>query len=95
MLHKIIYNTLASYILKAVQLILSLAFIPIFISELGQEGFGLITFANVLIGYFFIFDLGITTGVTKYVSQFLAEKKIKKVSQVINTTIFLFSVLVQ
>ena len=54
MLHKIIYNTLASYILKAVQLILSLAFIPIFISELGQ-GFWFDYFANIFDWLFFYF----------------------------------------
>ena len=69
MLKKIIHNTLANYLLKALHLTLNLIAVPILINVIGIEGFGVITFAAVLIGYFNVFDLGITQGVTKYVSE--------------------------
>jgi len=90
---KIISNTLANYLLKAIQLLLGLIAVPVLIQGVGEEGFGIITFAAVVIGYFNIFDLGISQGVTKYVSQFLAAGDNKKVSEVINTSFGLFIII--
>lgn len=93
MVTKIISNTLANYALKAVQLLLNLIAVPVIIKGVGEEGFGVITFAAVVIGYFNVLDLGISKGVTKYVSQFLASRDYKKVSEVINTSFGLFIVI--
>ena len=90
MLKKIISNTIANYLLKAVQLFLNLLAIPILISNLGEEGFGLILFASIVVGYFNILELGITDGVTKYVSQYLETKEYNKVQSVINTSLIFF-----
>ena len=93
MLNKVLKNTFANYALKSVQLFLNLVAIPIVINEVGKEAFGIITFAAVFIGYFNVFDLGIAQGVTKYVSQFLAEKDNEKVNQVINTSLGIFMII--
>ena len=90
MLKKIISNTIANYLLKAIQLVLNLLAIPILISNLGEEGFGLILFASIVVGYFSILELGITDGVTKYVSQYLESKEYDKVQSVINTSLIFF-----
>tara|TARA_Y100000768_G_C23980363_1_gene685430 strand:- start:1257 stop:2786 length:1530 start_codon:yes stop_codon:yes gene_type:complete len=90
MLKKIISNTFANYSLKGIQTLLNLIAIPIFISTLGSEGFALITFANVFVGYFYVFDLGLNSGVTKYVSQYIASNKLSRVSKIVNTTFFSF-----
>ena len=93
MLKKIIVNTSFNYLLKALQLILSLVAIPILILGVGKEGFGIITFAAVLIGYFNIFELGITHGVTKYVAEYNAKNDPKRISEIINTSLGLFFVI--
>lgn len=90
MLKKIISNTIANYLLKAVQLFLNLLAIPILISNLGEEGFGLIFFASIVVGYFNILEFGITDGVTKYVSQYLETKEHNKVQSIINTSLIFF-----
>ena len=93
MLKRIFSNTISAYSLKVVQLLLNLIAIPIFIKYLGAEGFALITFANVFVGYFYILDFGLTNGVTKYIAQYLATKDYNKVNQVINSTLFVFFIL--
>lgn len=90
MLKKIIKNTAANYILKAVQLFLNLLAIPILINNLGEEGFGVILFASIVVGYFNILELGITDGVTKYVSQYLESKEYGKIQSIINTSLIFF-----
>ena len=90
MIRKIITNTLASYALKLVQLILYTVSVPIIIRGVGNEGFGLIVFASTLIGYFNILDLGISQGVTKYVSQYMASGNTSQVNKIINTSLGLF-----
>ena len=82
MLKKIITNTIANYLLKAIQLFLNLLAIPILINNLGEEGFGIILFASIVVGYFNILELGITDGVTKYVSQYLESKEYHKIQSI-------------
>lgn len=90
MLKKIISNTIANYLLKAIQLFLNLLAIPILINNLGEEGFGIVLFASIVVGYFNILELGITDGVTKYVSQYLESKEYNKVQSIINTSLIFF-----
>jgi len=90
MLKKIISNTIANYLLKAIQLFLNLLAIPILINNLGEEGFGIILFASIVVGYFNVLELGITDGVTKYVSQYLESKEYNKIQSIINTSLIFF-----
>lgn len=90
MFKKIISNTIANYLLKAINLFLNLLAIPLLINNLGEEGFGVILFASIVVGYFNILELGITDGVTKYVSQYLASKDYYKIQTIINTSLIFF-----
>ena len=90
MIKKIISNTIANYLLKAIQLFLNLLAIPILITNLGEDGFGIILFASIVVGYFNILELGITDGVTKYVSQYLESKDYNKIQSIINTSLTFF-----
>jgi len=87
---KIIINTISNYVLRAIQILLNFFAIPIIVSSLGQESFGLIMLANVIVGYFFLFDLGLPDGVIKYISEYLAKKDYQKVREIINTSLMLF-----
>lgn len=61
-----LYNTLAQVFLTFV----SIAFIPILIHKVGDEGFGIILLSWTIIGYFNSLDLGIGRAVSYYVSKF-------------------------
>ena len=90
MLRTILKNTAANYLLKATQLLLNLLAIPIMIANLGEEAFGIVLFANIVIGYFNVLELGITDGVTKYVSQYLESKDYLKLQNILNTSLIFF-----
>lgn len=65
-----------------VPLIVGFLSIPFAIKGLGKEGFGILTIAWVVLGYFGMFDLGFAQATTKYSSQYLAKKEIEKFTSV-------------
>lgn len=89
-LRRIIINTFSNYGLKAIQLVLSLVTIPVFINQLGEDGFGLIVFAGIFVGYFLMFDLGLTTSITKLVAQYIASGEDEEINRAINTGLATF-----
>lgn len=90
MLKKIISNTFSNYVLKLVQILLNLIAIPVLINNVGSEGFGIILFANVLVGYFSVLDLGISQGLTKFVAEYTAKHNLERVKSIINTSLFFY-----
>ena len=90
MLKKIISNTFSNYALKFVQILLNLIAIPVLINNVGSEGFGIILFANVLVGYFSVLDLGISQGLTKFVAEYTTKMKFEIVKSIINTSLFFY-----
>ncbi len=90
---KVVVNTVSNYALRGVQIILGFFAIPIIVNNLGQEAFGLIMLANVIVGYFVLFEMGLPAGVTKYVAEYLAKEDFVKVNEIINTTLIVFFLL--
>ena len=66
LLQKIPLYNLLGY---SVPIISALIFIPILINGLGEEKFGLLNLAWMIIGYFSFFDFGIGKGLTKIVAE--------------------------
>ena len=93
MFKKIVINTFSNYVFKGVLVLLNLIAIPLLISEVGQEGFGIIIFASTLCNYFNILDFGLADGVIKFVSQFNGQRNYKRLSATINTSLCIFSLL--
>lgn len=91
MFKKIVINTFSNYVFKGVLVLLNLIAIPLLISEVGQEGFGIIIFASTLCNYFNILDFGLADGVIKFVSQFNGQRNYKSLSATINTSLCIFS----
>ena len=93
MIKKIAINTLANYSLKAIQLLLNLLAIPILVNSLGEEGFGIILFAGMAVGYFNFLELGISSGVTKFIAQYSALNDSEKLQKILNTSLNFFFLL--
>ena len=62
-------NTLLALIANGAPLLVALFTIPLLISGMGTERFGILTLAWVVIGYFGIFDLGIGRAITLMVAR--------------------------
>lgn len=73
-------GVLLSYISIGVNILTGLIYTPWVISTIGQDNFGLYTLAMSVISIF-VFDFGLSSAVTRFLSKFIAEGKLEKTSQ--------------
>jgi len=69
----VIFNSFWSLGGTVVPLVVALICIPLLLKLLGEEGFGFLAIAWMLVGYFSLFDFGIGRGLTYIVSRNLAK----------------------
>lgn len=67
--------------------------IPLLIRGLGIERFAVLTLAWAITGYFSIFDLGISRGITKSISEKLGEGDLKEIPSIVWTGIFMMLII--
>jgi O-antigen/teichoic acid export membrane protein len=79
------YNILGS----SLPLIVALFAIPILVKGLGEEKFGILALAWVVIGYFSLFDFGIGRTLTKIVAENLGIEKLDEIPELFWTALFL------
>ncbi|WP_337871671.1 MATE family efflux transporter, partial [Ignavibacterium sp.] len=79
-----IYN-LFGYILP---LLVALVAIPVLLSNLGTEKFGLLNLAWIIIGYFGFFDLGVGRALTKIVAEKIGANSYSDIPVFFWTSIF-------
>lgn len=65
---------------------------PYTVSHLGDQAYGLLVIAGVLVGYFGLLDFGINTSFTKYISEFYAKQDYSSVNRVVCTGMFFYLV---
>jgi O-antigen/teichoic acid export membrane protein len=65
--------------------------IPLLISGMGVDRFGLLTLAWMVIGYFSLFDLGLGRALIKLVSEKLGEGRLAEIPQLVWTALFLMA----
>jgi O-antigen/teichoic acid export membrane protein len=66
---KIAFNVIANYLGQGWSALMAIAFLPVYIAELGFESFGLIGFFAVLQSALSVFDFGITATLTREAAQ--------------------------
>ena len=67
--------------------------IPYVVSHLGMEFFGVLTIVWVIVGYFTIFDCGLGTATTKYISESLGKEDRLNIGRVYWTSVLFISCL--
>jgi len=80
-------NTLLNLIGQVVPLLIGVATIPFVIRGLGNDRFGLLSVAWVVLGYFTVFDLGLGRATTKFVSEALGKGDRDQVPRVVWTAV--------
>ena len=85
----LVRNTLLNFIGQAAPLVIAFFAIPILIKGLGIDRFGVLTLAWMVIGYFSLFDLGISRALTKFVAERLGVGQEEAIPALVWTTIFL------
>jgi O-antigen/teichoic acid export membrane protein len=63
--------------------------IPYIIRGLGSDGYGILSIAYMVLGYFGIFDLGLSRATVKFVAEHLSPDQIHKVPELVWTSMFL------
>lgn len=93
MLRLFLRNTAAGYFLKMLQMVLGIIAIPVLVARVGADGYGLMLLAGTVLGYFSMFDLGMSNAITKFVAQYEAAGDRKEVDRVIATSLAIFAVI--
>lgn len=71
-------------------MVVSFIMMPIFIGELGDQWYGVWTIVSGFIGVYFIFDLGVTSAVSRYISKYVGLNKPNDINTIINTALVIF-----
>ena len=82
-------GAIISYISIGVNLLIGLLYTPWMIHSIGKENYGLYVLATSVISLF-VFDFGLGSAVTRFISRYLAEKRIDKVNNFMGLVVKLY-----
>ena len=82
-------NTMYSLVGQAFPVLVAIFSIPILIREMGVDGFGLLTLAWMVTGYFGFLDLGVGRALIKFVSERLGQNDLADIPKLIWTGLVL------
>lgn len=82
-------NTIYNLLGYGVPILAALIFIPVLVNGLGEEKFGLLNIAWMIIGYFSFFDFGIGKGLTKIVAEKISSDQSNQIPALFWTSLVL------
>jgi|SaaInlStandDraft_3_1057020.scaffolds.fasta_scaffold02446_7 O-antigen/teichoic acid export membrane protein len=87
---KVLQNILSNWTGFFINIAIAFIVSPIFVSELGNEVYGIWVLIVSITGFFNVLDFGINTAVVRYISKYLASKKYDQITAVISSALFVF-----
>ena len=90
--NQIVLGAIMSYVSIGLNIITGLVFTPWMIRSIGKENYGLFTLALSVISLF-VFDFGLSSAVTRFLSNYLAEGKKEKVAQFLGLVLRMYIVI--
>src|ERR1700683_5609477 len=88
---RFVLNVLWSWTGVAASFFTGFVVTPVIIRKLGPEHYGIWLQVFSILDYFFFFDLGFNPAITNFCARYKALKDDLKINQVINTSLFYFS----
>jgi O-antigen/teichoic acid export membrane protein len=82
-------NTIFNLLGQVMPMVAAVVTIPYIVKGLGTNGYGILSIAFMLLGYFSIFDLGLSRATVKFVAENLSPEKIHKVPELVWTSLTL------
>jgi O-antigen/teichoic acid export membrane protein len=82
-------NSLFNLLGQILPMLVGLLTIPLIVKGLGTNGYGILAIAYTVLGYFGIFDLGLSRATVKFVAENLSPEKVHKVPQLVWTSLAL------
>src|SRR6202043_2400073 len=86
-------NVASSWTGLAVNIAVGFFLSPFILHHLGDEAFGLWVLIFSITGYYGIFDFGIRSSLIRYVSKFQAVGDTDQLARVVNTSLFVYSLI--
>lgn len=86
---KIVKNTFYNLIGFFFPVIAALVFIPTLLEKLGDEKFGLLNIIWIVVGYFSLFDFGVSRTLTKVISEKLSLQETSEIPEIFWTSFYL------
>ena len=83
----LVKNSILNLLGMVLPLLVGIIAIPFAIKGLGKEGFGILAIAWVVLGYFALFDFGLSRATTKFVSEMLGKGGIESLPSIIWTAV--------
>jgi O-antigen/teichoic acid export membrane protein len=80
-------NSFFNLLGQVLPMLVGIVTIPYIIRGLGVNGYGILSIAFMVLGYFSIFDLGLSRATVKFVAQNLSPDKIHKVPELVWTSL--------
>ena len=82
-------NSIFNLLGQVLPMLVGVLTIPLIVRGLGTNGYGILSIAYMVLGYFGIFDLGLSRATVKFVAENLSPDKVHKVPQLVWTSLAL------
>lgn len=82
-------NSLLNLLGQILPMLVGVLTIPYIVKGLGTDGYGILSIAYMVLGYFSIFDLGLSRATVKFVAEHLSPDRIQKVPELVWTSLSL------
>jgi O-antigen/teichoic acid export membrane protein len=86
-------NSFYGFLSYVVPIVFTIVITPLIIRRLGVDQYGLFVLTSVIAGFFGLFKFGLAYGVSKVVSQYHGDRKSDGVSEVLSSTLTLFTII--
>ncbi len=84
------WGVVLTFIAMATTMFVGLFFTPAIIKLLGKEQYGLYNLIRSFVGYFYLFEFGLSAAIIRYVAKYTAEKNTLKRDQLISLSLWVF-----
>jgi O-antigen/teichoic acid export membrane protein len=82
-------NSIFNLLGQILPMLVGVLTIPYIVKGLGADGYGILSIAYMVLGYFSVFDLGLSRATVKFVAEHLSPDKIHKVPELVWTSLTL------
>jgi O-antigen/teichoic acid export membrane protein len=82
-------NSILNLLGQVLPMLVGVLTIPYIVKGLGTDGYGILSIAYVVLGYFSVFDLGLSRATVKFVAEHLSPDKIHKIPELVWTSLSL------
>jgi O-antigen/teichoic acid export membrane protein len=86
-------NSILNLMGQILPMLVGVLTVPYIVKGLGQDGYGILSIAFMVLGYFGIFDLGLSRATVKFVAEHLSPDQIYKVPELVWTSLLLLVIL--